>query len=117
MKNTLGYAATTLIAMAAGFVAGVLLAPQSGQSTRRQLAVQARERLKAAESQLEAVEEQLAELNDRVRETGHELSGKIRQAAQDVVDQHVPDLAEGIQEWSEGGEKEIVKDLRNITRK
>ena len=117
MKNTLGYVATTVIAVAAGFVAGVLFAPQSGQRTRRQLAEQAKERLKAAESQLDAVEEQLAELNDRVRETGQELSGKLRKAAQDVVDQHVPDLAEGIQEWSEGGEQEIVKDLRNITRK
>ena len=117
MKNTLGYAATTVIAMAAGFVVGVLLAPQSGQRTRRQIADQAREHLKVAESQLDAVEEQLAELNDRVRETGQELSGKIKKAAQDVVEQHIPDLADGISDWSEDGEKEVVKDLRNMTRK
>ena len=117
MKSSLSYATLVATAFAAGFVSGILFAPQSGKNTRKRIADEAREQLKAAESQIDAIEEQLAELNGRVQETGKELSGKIRQAANEAVDSYIPDLADGVENWSEGGEEDVVKDLRNMTRK
>lgn len=117
MNSSLSKATVVVIAFTTGFVSGVLFAPQSGKNTRRRIADEAREQLKAAESQLEAIEEQLAELNTRVQETGKDLSGKIRQAASETVDEYIPDLADGVEDWSEGGEDEVVRDLRNMTRK
>ena len=117
MKSSLSQATVIALAFATGFISGVLLAPQSGKNTRRRIADEARGQLKAVESQLESVEEHLADLNDRVQETGKEFSGKIRQAANDVVDTYIPDISEGVENWSEGSESEIVKDLRNMTRK
>jgi len=117
MKSSLTQATVVVMALATGFITGILFAPQSGKNTRRRIADEARGQLKAVESQLETIEEHLAEMNDRVQETGKELSGKIRQAAHDAVDEYIPDLADGVENWSEGAEKEMVKDLRNMTRK
>ena len=115
--RALALTGVSALAFAAGYVSGVLLAPQSGKNTRKRIADQARDQLKIAENQLETIEEHLSELNEKVQETGKEISGKIRQAAHDAVDNYIPDLAEGTENWSEGGEKEVVKDLRNMTRK
>ena len=117
MKSSLSHATLVVTAFAAGFVSGILFAPQSGKTTRKRLADEARGQLKVAESQIEAIEEHLADLNERVHETGKDLSGKIRQAANNAVDSYIPDLADGVENWSEGGEDEVVKDLRNMTRK
>ena len=117
MKSSLSKATLVATAFAAGFVSGILFAPQSGKNTRRRIADEARGQLKAAESQLDTIEEHLADLNGRVQETGKEITGKIRQAANEAVDSYIPDLADGVENWSEGGEDEIVKDLRNMTRK
>lgn len=117
MKSSLTQATVIALAFATGFVSGVLLAPQSGKNTRKRIADEARDQLKAAENQLDTIEEHLAELNGRVQETGKELSGKIRQAATEAVDNYIPDIADGVENWSEGGEKDVVKDLRNMTRK
>ena len=117
MKSTITQSSAVIIAFATGFVAGILLAPRSGNHTRQRLTDQARDQLHSAEKQLEVVEHQIADLNDRIHETGRTLSGKIRKAASEIVDQHIPDLAEDTEQWSKGGEEEVMKDLRNITRK
>ncbi len=117
MKSNLSDSAYIAIAFATGFVAGILYAPHSGDVTRKRITEQAGERLRAAEKQLEAVEEQLAEVNASIQEKGKALGGKVRKAAQDMVDQYMPDLSGGSSEWSEDGEDDVVRDLRNMTRK
>ena len=117
MKSNVTRLATVVSAFAAGLITGVLLAPTSGDGTRRRIVEQAKYRLHSAEKQLDQIEQQITEMNDVLQERGKELQGKLKKTAHDVVDQHIPDLAEGTDEWSEGGEDEMLKDLRNMTRR
>ena len=117
MKSVLSNVAAVAAAFTTGFVAGILLAPRSGESTRQQITDNARERMKSAEKQLEALEAQLADLNEKVQEQGKDLSENLRKAAQEMIDTHLPNLSGSEGNWSEGGEDEVVKDLRRIKKK
>jgi hypothetical protein len=59
------------LAFGAGYVVGVLAAPDAGQRTRRRLSEGARERAAAVQQQARAATEPLAE---RARATAHELA-------------------------------------------
>ena len=101
--------------LAAGFVAGVLFAPASGKKTRGQIGDQARRQLSHAEKKLEDVERQLTALNERVGETTSEWSDKLKDAARETVDQHLPDLSMPGEKW-DIDDKEMKQELRKMAR-
>lgn len=91
---TAGFAAGLLIGGLAGAVTMLLVAPQSGQRTRRQIrrrAVQLRDQvIDSAEDARDKAEERLDAAVDRVRKVRHDTLGRVedaQQRGQDLLDQ------------------------------
>jgi gas vesicle protein len=115
MNTRLTQLCTVLAAATTGFCAGLLLAPHSGENTRRRIAVRARKQLRRAELKLDEVEQQMSELNDRLHSVSEEIGTRMRTAAQHTIDEHLPDLSAGADTWKLD-EKEISRDLRHLSR-
>ena len=107
--------ATIATTFVVGFLAGVLIAPSSGEKTRRRIGLNARRQLDQAEKKLEALERQLADLNEQFGNTTNDLSGKLRKVAKETVDQHLPDLSLPDEKW-DLNDDEVKRELRNIAR-
>ncbi|MBC7581434.1 YtxH domain-containing protein [Aeromicrobium sp.] len=80
------FALGAAIAATAGYIAGMLTAPQSGKDTRQDVKDTAAKGVAEAESQLQAVEEELkALLNDPLDE-GKKLSKQAKQELEDLAE-------------------------------
>lgn len=116
MNSRLSQLSTVVAVFATGLFAGLLLAPRSGENTRRRMAVRARFQMRRAEQKLDEVEQQLASLNDRISETGKDITTRVRTIAEETLNDHLPDLGSDADEWnlSEG---EVSRELRHLSRK
>lgn len=116
MNSRLSQLSTIVAVFATGLCAGLLLAPRSGETTRRRLAVRARYQMRRAEQKLDEVEQQLSTLNDRISETSKDLSTRVRTAAEETISDHLPDLGSTADDWNLD-EKEVSRELRHMSRK
>lgn len=74
-KTTKRLAVTTVLAAAAGFVAGILTAPKSGKETRQDIKEAAVKTYKAAEKELKQLHTELSKLMEDARQKSHEFKG------------------------------------------
>jgi gas vesicle protein len=72
---------TTAVAFGAGVVAGMLMAPESGEENRKKLGAQLRTYTDSLEKQLREVERNLSKVEKQVVETSNELRTRVREAA------------------------------------
>lgn len=77
-SSTKKFALGTIIAAAAGYVAGILTAPKSGKETRADIKQAAQKTLAEAEKRLKSLHTELASLLKQARETASNLKGKAR---------------------------------------
>ncbi len=77
-KNTGKIAVGTILAAAAGYVAGLLTAPKSGRETRKDLQKAASKALTEGERQLKKLHSELASLIDKAGRKTKNLKGKAR---------------------------------------
>lgn len=76
----------TLVAAAAGYVAGVLTAPKSGRETREDLKETAQKGMSQAERQLKSLHSELSRLIDEGKEKAQDLSGRTRNELSALLD-------------------------------
>lgn len=68
----------TLVAGAAGYVAGILTAPKSGKETRKDIKTTADKTVSSAEKQLKRTHTELNDLLDEAKKRGKDLKGKSK---------------------------------------
>lgn len=107
---------TALAAFAGGFVAGLLLAPHSGQKMRQLIAKKAKAQSRWMEHQLEGLQDQVNTLKDEVHAASQQVGDKVRTATNEVVDQVLPNLPDEADAWGVEGQ-DVVGDLRRMPRK
>ena len=78
-KRTKRLAVGTVIAAAAGYVAGILTAPKSGKETRSDIKEAADRTYTTAEKELKVLHTELNQLIDEARTHGTELSGVAKE--------------------------------------
>lgn len=76
----------TAIAGAAGYVVGVLSAPNEGKKTRQQLKKSADRSVNSAEKQLKELHTELMQLMDDAKKGGDDLSGRTQKQFTTAVD-------------------------------
>ncbi len=80
MKNSAKrYAVGTLVALAAGYVAGVLTAPKSGKETREDLKNATNKAINEAEKQLKMLHTELTDLLGQAKTQAGKMSGKTKE--------------------------------------
>lgn len=84
MASTRDTLLTAVVAFAGGFLAGILLAPDSGAKTRERIADEAKARMRRLEGRLDSLQEQLAGLDDAVKNTASDLSRRVKAASTQV---------------------------------
>jgi hypothetical protein len=72
--------------------------------------------MRRAEHKLEDVERQLADLNDRLSDARKEWSARLREAAEETIGEHVPDLSANADSW-DLDKNEIRRELRHMSGK
>jgi len=77
-KSTKRIAVGTVLAAAAGYVAGILTAPKSGKETRADIKDAAQATIAEAEKQLKKLHTELATLLNEAREMASKLKGNAR---------------------------------------
>lgn len=82
-----GLALGTVIAGAAGYLAGLLTAPKSGKDTRGDIRHAANNTITHAEKQLKRAHTELSDLLDEAKDRGGKARGRARAQYDDVTDQ------------------------------
>ena len=85
-NNASKFAIGAMIAAVAGFLAGILSAPKSGQETRQDIKDVTGKAVAATEKELKGLHTQLNDLIDQAKIKGTELSGKAKQEFDALVD-------------------------------
>jgi len=83
--STKRFAIGTLIAAAAGYVTGILTAPQSGKETRKDIKDNAVRGYKEAERQLKHLHTEMNQLIAEGKDYADKLSGKAKQELEHVL--------------------------------
>lgn len=76
----------TIVAAAAGYVAGILTAPKSGKETREDLKNKAVETKEQAEKQLKQIQTEIAKTMDEAKKEAETLKGKAREEIDVAMD-------------------------------
>ncbi len=112
MGKGLAVAFSTAVAFGAGMVAGMLMAPESGEENRKKVASQLRAYTDRLEKQLNEVEENLSKVEKQVVETSNELRTRVREAAARAKEQIVSD---GPEPW-EMERADVAQDLPKMPK-
>jgi len=102
---------TALASFAGGFVAGVLMAPES----RRRLAAGAQGSARWVGHQMHAIEAQLTALEHQLNTISADLGERVRATTKEAFDPHVPSIPDE-EMWEFEGE-DVARDLRRMPRK
>jgi gas vesicle protein len=84
--STKKFALGTLVAAAAGFVAGILTAPQSGKETRQEIKDTTVKGMKEAERQLKRLHTELNDVLAEASEKANRLTGQARDELDTAAD-------------------------------
>lgn len=76
----------TLIAGAAGYVAGLLTAPKSGRETRKDLKIAADRTISETEKHLKKLNHELSDLLDEAKSRGNDVKGKAKSELDDLTE-------------------------------
>jgi gas vesicle protein len=122
MKNAgKKFAVGTIIAAAAGYIAGILTAPKSGKETRQDIKEGVEHGLAEAEKQLKRLHTELNKLLGEAKERGAELKGKAQadldkavQAAT-VVKEKARELLSAVHE-GDADDKDLKKAIDDATK-
>lgn len=123
MANTRDTVLTALVAFAGGFLAGILLAPDSGAKTRERIAEEAKVRMRRLEGRLDSLQEQLAGLDDAVKHTASDISRKVKSASTQVgqkfreATQQAVDVLPADADAFHVDPADVTGDLRRMPRK
>ena len=83
--STKRFALGTVVAGAAGYIAGLLTAPQSGKETRKDIKDTAVRGMREAERQLKRLHTELNDVLAEASERGDRLSGKAKEELENAV--------------------------------
>jgi len=86
MGKTTKVAVGTLVAAAAGYVAGILTAPKSGKETRKDIKDKTAKSVAELEKQLKKLHTELTKVLDQAKEQAKELKGKAREEMDSAMD-------------------------------
>lgn len=106
---------TAVAAFAGGFLAGVLLAPQSGREARRRIVQTAQDSTRWVEDRLQTIETQLGVLEQQMQAAGAQFGEKVREAATRTVEHYVPALSDD-GDLLEMDQEDLTRDLRHLPR-
>lgn len=84
-KSTKRLATSTVIALAAGYVAGILTAPKSGKETRQDIKNSANKAINEAEKRLKRLHTELADLLGQAKAKLKTSSGKAREQLEAAI--------------------------------
>lgn len=79
-KRTKRLAIGTVVAAAAGYIAGILTAPKSGKETRQDIKEAAERTYTTAEKELKVLHTELNQLIDEARTRGSEVTGTAKES-------------------------------------
>ena len=85
-KTAKKFAIGTLIAAAAGYLAGILTAPKSGRETREDIKSATQKSIAEAERQLKKLHTEMASVIKQAKEQGEALKGKAREEMDTAVE-------------------------------
>jgi len=85
-KRTKRFAIGTVVAAAAGYVAGILTAPKSGKETRKDIKDTAVRTYTAAEKELKKLHTELGDLVDEAAKKVKELQGSAQKSLHSAVE-------------------------------
>lgn len=87
MKNTTKrWAVSAVVAAAAGYVAGILTAPKSGQETRQDIKNAAAQGITEAEKQLKRLHTEMNDLIAQAKERASKITGKAKEELEAVIE-------------------------------
>ncbi|HSX17603.1 MAG TPA: YtxH domain-containing protein [Patescibacteria group bacterium] len=122
MKNAAKkFAIGTVIAAAAGYVAGILTAPKSGKETRTDIKNAAEQGLSEAEKQLKKLHTELNTVIAEAKVKGAEVKGKAQEeidkavAAAQVVKEKARELLSAVHE-GDADDKDLKKAISDATK-
>jgi gas vesicle protein len=84
-KTTKRFAVGTIVAAAAGYLAGILTAPKSGKETRQDIRETAEKTVQETEKQLKKLHTELSDLLLQAKSKADHLSGKAKEEMDVVV--------------------------------
>jgi len=86
MNKIKKFAIGTIVAAAAGYVAGILTAPKSGKETRSDIKDTAKKGIAEAEKQLKQLHGELDKLVEETKLKSEDLTGRTRKELDDLVE-------------------------------
>ena len=107
---------TGLVAFGGGFLAGILLAPNSGEETRGRIADEAKDQFKRLDKQIHGLEAQLSALQDQLSSVSTDVGERFRSAAHKGVEKVIPELPDDPDSWKVEDD-EVASELRHMPRK
>jgi gas vesicle protein len=96
-SNLKRFAIGSMVAAAAGYLAGILTAPKSGKETRADVRKTANENVAQAEKELKRLHTELGKVIDEARVNGDRFSAKARNELAELVD-NAKDTKEKVRE-------------------
>jgi gas vesicle protein len=120
-KNAKRFAIGTAVAVAAGYVAGILTAPKSGKETRQDIKDTTNKSINEAEKQLKKLHTELTDLIGQAKEQVNNTSGKAKTELESAINttQTVKEKArELLSAVHEGGtdDKDLKKAVSEATK-
>lgn len=122
MKDTTKkFALGTVIAAAAGYIAGILTAPKSGKETRQDIKNAAEHGMAEAEKQLKRLHTELNQLISEAKTKGNELKGKAQDELQkattaaQVVKEKARELLSAVHE-GDADDQDLKKAIQEATK-
>lgn len=85
-KNTKRFAFGTLIAVALGYLAGILTAPQSGKETRKDIKDTTTRGINVAEKELKQLHTQLADVLGQAKDRANNAGGKAKDGLNEAIE-------------------------------
>ncbi len=115
MAKSLAVVFSATVAFGAGIVAGMLMAPESGEKNRKRIAAQLRAYTDRVERQLSEVEKSISKVEEQVVETSNELRTRVRDAAGRAREQITGDVGDSAAQW-EMDRNDLAQDLPKMPK-
>lgn len=121
-SNAKKWAIGTLVAAAAGYVAGILTAPKSGKETRQDIKNAAEKGVAEAEKQLKKLHTQISDLLSEAKTKVASLKGIAQKDLQSAIDkataakEKARELLSALHEGSDADDKDLRKAIAEANK-